>query len=309
MALWGKVDQANNKPKFLTTTEKSNTYGVDPVEAAVLANRSKGIRTPGWVEYTTYTAASGETRNRVNTLVAFSSLTGDASDDTVIPDSDINTDYPVPGSGTYKTAATALAGVTYADVGTPYAPGGEVNALTSPTTGLWRTKYDGNFTSSSNALPATWDYAFFDTATALKGIRDEYISWGQQLDGAGLGESLFSVEWEGYIQVPTTQNYNFYAESDDHIAMWIGSAATGTPANATRLLGSNNKSLPGNAATAGVYGANSVTLTAGKWYPVRIWFSEHTGGCKAQVYGMGADGTKFNLDATNTAYETSTNGF
>ena len=309
MALWGKVDQANNKPKFLTATEKSNTYGVDVTEAAVLANRSKGVKTPGWVKYTTYTTALGQVRHRAETLVAFSSMTGDATDDSVIPDSNINGDYPVPASGAYKTAAAALLGITYANVGTPYAPGGELDTLTNPTTGLWRTKYDGNFTSSSGAAPSTWNYAFFNTATALKGIRDQAISWGQQIDGPGLGESLFSMEWEGYIQAPTTQNYNFYAESDDHIAMWIGSAATDTPANATRLLGSNNKSLPGDAATAGVRGANSVTLTAGKWYPVRIWFSEHLGGCKAQVYGHGADGTKFNLGSTNTAYETSTNGF
>ena len=309
MALWGKTDQADNKPKYLTDDQKDATYGVDPVEAAVLANRAKGIRTPGWVEYTTYVAASGETRNKVNTLVAFSSMSGDASDDLIIPDSNINTDYPVPGSGDYKTAAVALAGITYANVGTPYTPGGFVNSLTAPTTGLWRNKYDGNFTASSSSAPSTWNYSFFDTAPLIKGIRDEYMSWGFQIDGEGLGESLFSAEWKGYIQVPTTQNYNFYAESDDHIAMWIGSAATATPSDATRLLGSNNKSLPGNAGTAGVRGANSVTLTAGKWYPVRIWFSEHTGGCKAQVYGHGADGTKFNLNATNTAYETSTNGF
>ena len=98
MALWGKTDQADNKPKYLTDDQKDATYGVDPVEAAVLANRAKGIRTPGWVEYTTYVAASGETRNKVNTLVAFSSMSGDASDDLLIPDSNMNTDYPVPGS-------------------------------------------------------------------------------------------------------------------------------------------------------------------------------------------------------------------
>ena len=222
---------------------------------------------------------------------------------------DINGDYPVPGSGTWKTAATALTGITYAAIGTPYNPGGNVATVSNTAAGLLRKKYDGNFTSSSNALPATWTYNFFDTATFIKEIADDYVSWGQQTDGSGLGESLFSVEWKGYVQVPTTQNYNFYAESDDHIAMWIGSAATGTPADNTRLLGSNNKSMPGNAATAGVYGANSVTLTAGQWYPVRIWFSEHTGGCKAQVYAQGADGTKLNGEDLTWAYNTATGGY
>jgi hypothetical protein len=222
---------------------------------------------------------------------------------------DINGDYPVPASGTYKTAATALSGITYANVGTPYNPGGNVATVANTAAGLWRKKYLGNFTETATSAPSTWTYDFFDDATFIKAIADESVSWGQQTDGEGLGESLFSIEWRGYVQVPTTQNYNFYAESDDHIAMWIGTAATDAPADNTRLLGSNNKSMPSNAATAGVRGANSVTLTAGQWYPVRIWFSEHTGGCKAQVYAQGADGTNFNGEDLTFAYNTATGGF
>jgi hypothetical protein len=222
---------------------------------------------------------------------------------------DINGDYPVPASGTYKTAATALSGITYANVGTPYDPAGNVATVANTAAGLWRKKYLGNFTATATSAPSTWTYDFFDDATFIKAIADESVSWGQQTDGEGLGESLFSIEWRGYVQVPTTQNYNFYAESDDHIAMWIGTAATGVPADNTRLLGSNNKSMPGNAATAGVRGTNSVTLTAGQWYPVRIWFSEHTGGCKAQVYAQGADGTNFNGEDLTFAYNTATGGF
>jgi hypothetical protein len=224
---------------------------------------------------------------------------------------DINGDYPVPGSGDtpYKLGAAGLSGITYANIGTPYNPGGNVATVANTAAGLYRTKYDGNFTAASNSLPATWTYNFFDTATAIKSIADTYVSWGQQTDGPGLGEHNFSMEWKGYIQVPTTQNYNFYAESDDHIAMWIGTAATGTPADNTRLLGSNNKNMPSNAGTAGVYGANSVTLTAGQWYPVRVWFSEHTGGCKAQIYAQGADGAKFSGSELSLAYNTATSGY
>ena len=224
---------------------------------------------------------------------------------------DINGDYPVPGSGDtpYKLGAVGLLGITYANIGTPYDPAGNVATVSNTAAGLFRKKYDGNFTATATSAPSTWNYSFFSTATFIKSIADTYVSWGQQNDGAGLGEHNFSMEWKGYVQVPTTQNYNFYAESDDHIAMWIGTAATGTPANATRLLGSNNKAMPGNAATAGVYGANSVTLTAGQWYPVRIWFSEHTGGCKAQVYAQGADGAKFAGSELTWAYDTATGGF
>lgn len=216
---------------------------------------------------------------------------------------EINGDYPVPGSGGYRSAAVALNGITYANKGTPYAPGSEVDTVWNAQTGLRRAKYDGNFSATSSSAPSTWNYSFFDTADFIKGIDDTYVSWGQQVDGPGRGESLFSIEWRGYVQVPTTQNYNFYAESDDHIAMWIGDAATGAPADNTRLLGSSNKVLPGDANTAGVCNANSVTLIAGKWYPVRIWFSEHQGGCKAQIYAQGANGTKFNGSDLTFAYD------
>ncbi len=225
---------------------------------------------------------------------------------------DINGDYPVPGSGTiaaYKLGAVGLSGITYANIGTPYNPGGNVGSVPNSATGLLRKKYDGNFTATSSSAPSTWNYSFFGTATFIKEIADTYVSWGQQLDGPGLGESLFSMEWKGYVQVPTTQNYNIYAESDDHIALWIGTDATSAPANATRLLGSNNKSMPSDAATAGVYGANSVTLTAGQWYPIRVWFSEHLGGCKAQVYFHGANGAKYAGSELTFAYNTATGGF
>lgn len=215
----------------------------------------------------------------------------------------INTDYPVPGSGTYRTAATALSGITYADKGTPYDPGGEVDSVFNEIAGLARIKFLGNFSATSASAPSTWDYTFFDTAEFVKYTPDTYVSWGQQIDGPGLGESLFSILWYGFVQVPTTQNYNFYAESDDHIAMWIGTAATDDPTNSSRLLGSSNKALPADANTAGVANANSVTLTAGKWYPIRIWFSEHLGGCKAQIYAHGADGTKLNGEDLTFAHD------
>lgn len=221
----------------------------------------------------------------------------------------VNGKYPVPGSGEYASAATALTGVTYASKGTPYAPGGEVTTVANSGAGLFRSKYDGNFAASGLALPSTWDYTFFDDATLIKSITDTYVSFGNQSDGDRPGEHNFSIEWKGYIQAPSSQNFNFFAESDDLIAIWIGSAALGTPSDATRLLGSSNKSLPSQAATSGVVNYNSVTMVANKWYPIRIWFSEFTGGCKAQMYMQGANGNKYNGSDIVTSYNTATNGF
>jgi hypothetical protein len=170
-------------------------------------------------------------------------------------------DYPVPGSGSYQAAADALSGLTYAAQGTPYAPGGALTSVPESHPGLRRTKYDGNFCAANDTLPASWVYNFFGTATVLKSLADTYVSWGQQSDGAGTGEHNFSCEWLGYVQAPKSGNFNIYAESDDHCAVWIGTAATGTPRNATRSLAAANQSLPGSGIVAGTtVNTNSVTL-------------------------------------------------
>ena len=61
MALWGKTDAAVSVPKWLETnaynTNKSNDEDnavfVDLTEAAVAANRAKGLKGPGWWLYHT----------------------------------------------------------------------------------------------------------------------------------------------------------------------------------------------------------------------------------------------------------------
>jgi hypothetical protein len=84
MALWNNTDAAASKPKYLNNADKANTSGVDVAEAKTAANVAKGINTPGWVKYVTYTDAQGNVRNKSEVLVAMSSITGD--NDTIDPD-------------------------------------------------------------------------------------------------------------------------------------------------------------------------------------------------------------------------------
>lgn len=78
MSLWDSKDQAAGKPKFSSAAEKASTVGVDVAEVA--ANRVVGIKTPGWNVVHTYTDAQGNTRRKVDCLVAMSSMTLDAED-------------------------------------------------------------------------------------------------------------------------------------------------------------------------------------------------------------------------------------
>jgi hypothetical protein len=88
MALWGKTDASGSVPKYLETdannTNKShdadNAIFVDLTEAGVAANNAKGIKTPGWNLYNTYTTADGRTRHIVEPLVVMKVSASDAGD-------------------------------------------------------------------------------------------------------------------------------------------------------------------------------------------------------------------------------------
>jgi hypothetical protein len=85
MALWGKTDAAGSKPKYLNTAGLAAVEGISAAEAAVEANKDKGVAHAGWVTTRTYTDAQGNTRNKTEVLVAMSSITGDDNtDDTTI---------------------------------------------------------------------------------------------------------------------------------------------------------------------------------------------------------------------------------
>lgn len=95
----GSTYALSEKPSFVAheaggqtgrAGDSSRVFGVDVTEAGVAANRAKGLQTPGWVRYNTYTDAQGNTRHKSEVLVASSSYTaavmGDAADDATLAD-------------------------------------------------------------------------------------------------------------------------------------------------------------------------------------------------------------------------------
>lgn len=117
MSLWGKNDTANDKPKYLSATDKAATVGISVTEAQAAANIAKGINTPGWVKTVTYTDAQGNVRNKNEVLVAFASLSGDSDPLPPLPVITIDTqpaDAPVVEGETavFTVAATATGGAT-----------------------------------------------------------------------------------------------------------------------------------------------------------------------------------------------------
>lgn len=77
-------------PKYVPSEDiTANTIiGVDDTEAQVTANNGRGINTPGWTKYVTYTDTHGTTRYKTEPLVVMSAaVTSDAPDDTIAADS------------------------------------------------------------------------------------------------------------------------------------------------------------------------------------------------------------------------------
>jgi hypothetical protein len=82
MSLWTNRDEEAGKPKYILAADKSKVYGVSNQEAGVASNKAKGLKTPGWTKYTTYTDANGTVRHKSEVLVTLNDMVGDAPDAT-----------------------------------------------------------------------------------------------------------------------------------------------------------------------------------------------------------------------------------
>jgi hypothetical protein len=131
------------------TVGKRNVYGVDKLEAQNPDVKAKGINSPGWVHYKTWTNTQGSVRHRAETLVAMSknfnsnaatTLQIDAPDDTVIPDYGVT----VSVVSTLKTGNTDSPSAIYSATGTviPSGPEPTYTWEFSPNNIVWVTLVD-----------------------------------------------------------------------------------------------------------------------------------------------------------------------
>ena len=170
--------------------------------------------------------------------------------------------YPLPGSGSYTSNTGSAGGV----LGFAFNPGGGVESVSNSQNGWAYYIKDGRFNS---------DTTFFN-GVARTGA-DIYGGFGFQ----NLPKDEYAIQWVGYLPVPTTGDYNIYLTSDDLLYFWIGTNALEGNYNFNNYHSSTNNSSN--------YANNSVTLTGGLYYPVRMWFQEWSGAERAQVlFGLAA---------------------
>ena len=211
-------------------------------------------------------------------------------------------DYPIPGSGDYVDSADITA--TYSAWGTPanISTTGSLTTIPNSVSGLYRTKWKGMMLGLPNTGPSGWDMTFPNSDYQyVKDTVDTYGGFGAQNDVAP--NTQFSLEWKGYIKVPTTQAWNFVFDSDDDVAMWIGPGAK-SPTNANYHAWAS-----GGSQDVDAHATNGLILNAAKWYPIRIWFSENTVNCNMQIYAIGANGTKLNGADLQFAHNSTTKGY
>lgn len=95
--------------------------GVSLAEAQLSENKARGISSPGWWAYRTYTDAAGTTRHKAECIASFkdgSAVSGDATDDAVVGDvtslitiSTQPTDQDTSGGAATFTVAASSTGV------------------------------------------------------------------------------------------------------------------------------------------------------------------------------------------------------
>jgi hypothetical protein len=164
--------------------------------------------------------------------------------------------YPAPGSGSYSAT-----GGTQGVAGIPYDPGGGIDTVSNSENGWAYYIKDGRFNN---------DTTFFNGVT--KTGADTYGGFGFQ----NLPKDEYAFQWVGYLPAPTTGDYNIVLSSDDLLYFWIGTNALEGNYNF-----SNYHALTNNNSQ---FAQHSLSLTAGKYYPVRMWFQEWSGAERAQVF-------------------------
>ena len=81
------ISEAPKSSALDSHTNVNEVYGSNPAEVAAASGTIYEHTHAGWVGITTYTDTHGNTRTKTEVLVAMSSISGDAADDSILADS------------------------------------------------------------------------------------------------------------------------------------------------------------------------------------------------------------------------------
>jgi len=166
MSLYGRTDSNANKTKagvgIAATSQAKTTIYIDETEAALEANKERGLNAPGWWSYYTYTDSSGATRHKAEQLVFIAG--GDTNANETQADDAQAADVAVVITINTQPVDTAVAvgaalQLTLAAISTPP---GDASLLSYQ----WQKKSGNRWTNVSGATGTTFDIATYAATDA-----------------------------------------------------------------------------------------------------------------------------------------------
>ena len=166
MSLYGRTDSNANKTKagvgIAASSQAKTVIYVDETEAALEANKERGLNAPGWWSYFTYTDSSGATRHKAEQLVFIAG--GDTNANETQADDAQAADVAVVITINTQPADTSVAvgaalQLTLAAIATPP---GDASVLTYQ----WQKKSGNRWNNVSGATSTTFDVASYAATDA-----------------------------------------------------------------------------------------------------------------------------------------------
>ena len=166
MSLYGRTDSNANKTKagvgIAASAQAKTTLYIDETEAALEANKERGLNAPGWWSYYTYTDSSGATRHKAEQLVFIAG--GDTNANETQADDATAADVAVLITINTQPADTAVAvgaalSLTLAAIATPP---GDASVLTYQ----WQKKNGRRWEDLSGETATTFNVATYAATDA-----------------------------------------------------------------------------------------------------------------------------------------------
>ena len=166
MSLYGRTDSNANKTKagvgIAASAQAKTVIYIDETEAALEANKERGLNAPGWWSYFSYTDSSGATRHKAEQLVFIAGGDTNANetqaDDAQAADVAVVIDIQTQPADTAVAVGAALQLVLAATA----TPPGDASVLTYQ----WQKKSGNRWANVSGATGTTFDIATYAATDA-----------------------------------------------------------------------------------------------------------------------------------------------
>ena len=186
MSLYGRTDSNANKTKagvgIGASSQAKTVIYVDETEAALEANKERGLNAPGWWSYFTYTDSSGATRHKAEQLVFIAGGDTNANetqaDDATAADADITITITTQLSDVNGFADGASQNSLFQFASTISAGGPSVQSYQwqkkSPTSNRWVNMSAGDGMTFAAGTNAGAKVASINATSIAKSIWDGY---------------------------------------------------------------------------------------------------------------------------------------